>query len=164
MQKIPEPSSDQGFLINGRCPGLKFCELLARYEIGTGFGNMGQLAVAEDLGIGIIDLQRLQQMPHGGFLLLGAGVGSFSVGQQSTLVANADGVLVIVPGMGSWQVLVPRLVQLTVTGDIVVVAGEPEAGLMTGYQLGDGERAVAARRRAVDNNQINLSHNNLCVF
>ena len=109
-----------------RGQGLQVSVLLARQEIGTGLGDAGQLAVTEDLGIGVVDLQRLQQVPHGGFLLLGAGVGSMAVGQQATLVADADGVLVVVPCMGSRQVLVPRLVHLAVAGDVIVVAGEPE--------------------------------------
>ena len=124
---IPEPVMAQGLLGKwARGQGLQVSVLLARQEIGTGLGDAGQLAVTEDLGIGVVDLQRLQQVPHGGFLLLGAGVGSMAVGQQATLVADADGVLVVVPCMGSRQVLVPRLVHLAVAGDVIVVAGEPE--------------------------------------
>jgi hypothetical protein len=39
-----------------------------------------------------------------------------------------------------------------------VVTGEPEAGIVAGYQVLHREPAVAARRAAVNNNQTYLSH------
>jgi hypothetical protein len=48
---------------------------------------------------------------------------------------------------------------MTVTGDIIMVAGEPEAGVVTGYEVLDREPAVTPRGRTVNNNQINFTHN-----
>ena len=51
------------------------------------------------------------------------------------------------------------LVHLAITGDVVVVAGEAETGLVTGDEGGDGEGAGAARGAAVDDDEINAAHN-----
>ena len=53
-------------------------------------------------------------------------------------------------GMGTGEVLVACLVHLAVAGDVVVVAGEAETGLVAGDEGGDGEFAVAARRATVN--------------
>ena len=73
--------------------GMKVLQLRVLFrgeEVGTGLGDVGQLAVAENLGVGVIRLQRPQQRPHGVLLGLGAGVGRMAVGEQTALVADAD--------------------------------------------------------------------------
>ena len=62
--------------------------LLRGKETGTCFGDVGQLAVAKDFGIGVVLLQRLQQGPQGMFLGFSAGVGRMAVGEQTALVAD----------------------------------------------------------------------------
>ena len=119
---------------------------------------MGQLAVAENLGVGVVLLERLQQMPEGGLLLRRAGVGRVTVGKQTALVADADGMGVVVAGVGTGEVLMTGLVKLAVAGDVVVVAGETETGRVAGNQRLHRERTVLARRTAMNDNQINLSH------
>jgi len=54
------------------------------------------------------------------------------------------------PGMCPGQVLMTGLVYMTVAGDIVVVAGEPETGVVAGDKVLDGEPAVTARGAAVN--------------
>ena len=98
--------------------------------------------MTEDDRIGIVGLQRLQQVPHGSLLGFGPRVGGTAVGGETALITDTDGVLVVVAGERPWQVLVPRLVHLSVAGDVVVVAGEPEAGVVPGYQVLDREPAV----------------------
>lgn len=127
-------------------------------EVGTGLGDMGQLAVAKDLGIGVVLLQRLQQCPQGVLLGLGASVGRMTVGEQAALVADTDRVGVEVAGVSTDEVLVPGLVGLSVSRDVIVVSREAEAGLMTGNERGDRKRAVFARRRTVNDNHIYPSH------
>ena len=77
-------------------------------------------------------------------VLLGcrAGVGVSTFGCKPALVADADRVLVVVAGMCPRQILVACLIQLSVTGDVVVVAGEPEAGVVTGDEVLDREPTV----------------------
>ena len=95
---------------------------------------------------------------QGGFLFPRAGVGRCSLGRQSAFVANANRVLVVAYGVGTHQVLVPRLVHLSVAGDVVVVAGEPEACVVPGYHVLHREPTVAPCGRAMDNDEINASH------
>ncbi len=61
--------------------------------------------------------------------------------------------LVVVAGMCPRQVLMVRLVELAVAGDVVVIAGEPEAGIVAGDEVLDGEPTVAARGAAVDDDE-----------
>ena len=49
--------------------------LLARQETGAILVDIGQLAVAQDLGVGVIDLEAAQQGYQGGLLRWGARVG-----------------------------------------------------------------------------------------
>ena len=127
-------------------------------EVGTGLGDMGQLAVAKDLGIGIVLLQRLQQCPQGVLLGLGASVGRMTVGEQTALVADTDRVGVEMAGVSTDEVLVPGLVGLSVSRDVIVVSREAEAGLMTGNERGDREGPVFARRGTVNDNKVYFSH------
>ena len=62
--------------------------------------------------------------------------------------------LVVVAGMGARQVLMAGLIDLAVTGDVVVVAGESEAGLMAGDERRDRERAVLAGGGTMDDDEI----------
>ena len=109
-----------------------------------------QVAVAEDHSIRVVCLQRLQQGVESGFLLRGARVGRNAIRGKTTLVAHADRMLVVVPGMCSGQVLMTGLVHVAVAGDIIVVAGEPETGVVAGDEVLNGEPAVAARGAAVN--------------
>ena len=114
--------------------------------------------VTKDFGIRVVLLQGLQQGPQSVLLGLGAGVGRMAVGEQTTLVADTDRVGVVVAGMGTDKVLVPGLVGLPVAGDVVVVASEAEAGLVTGNERGDREGPVFARRGTVNDNKVYFSH------
>ena len=131
--------------------------LFAGQEVGAGLADAWQLAVAEDGGLGVVGLQRLEQVPEGCLLFRCAGVGGVSFGGESALVADADRVLVVVSGMGSWQVLVAGLGDVAVAGDVVVVARESESCLMAGYERLYREGAVLACCRAVDNDEVNLT-------
>ena len=93
-------------------------------------------------------------------MLLGgsARVGSFAVLVQATLIADADGVLVVVFGMCPYQVLVPCLVHLSVAGNVVMIACEPEAGVVIGNKVLDGVPTVAASGAAVDDDEIDFTH------
>ena len=137
---------------------LDTCILCFGIETGTGLANIGQIAVAEDAGFGVTFPQVLQQALQGDLLLGRAGVGGFAVGRHSALVADADGVLVVALGMGTGKVLVTCLVGGAVLGDVPVVAGESEAGIVAGYEVLQGEPPVAARRTAVNDDKLYCSH------
>ena len=100
-------------------------------EAGTGFVNTLQLAVTDDVGIGIVLFQRDEQGVKGELLGRGAGVGSTAFLIEATLIANADGVGVVVAGMGADHLLGATEVQLAIAGDVVVVAAAlPTTGLV----------------------------------
>lgn len=92
-------------------------------------------------------------------LLLGRpGIGRTTLGVETSLIADANAVLVVVLGMGAGEVFMTRLVHLTITGDVIVIGGEAEAGLVAGDEVSDRKRPVAARGATVDDDEINASH------
>jgi len=126
--------------------------LLTDIETRTVLVDVGQVAMAEDDSIGIVHLQRLEQMPEGSLLGFGTGVGGTSLGGETALVADTYGVLVVVADMTSRQVLMTRLIRLTVAGDVIVIACEPEAGIVAGNKVLDREPTVGTGGRTVNNN------------
>ena len=71
--------------------------------------------------------QRLQQVPECCLLFGRPRVSRFALLIQSPFIAHANGVLVVVTGMCPGEVLMARLVELTVSRNIIVVAREAEA-------------------------------------
>ena len=69
--------------------GLQILILCDGIEAGAVLVDIGQVAVAEDPGIGVRGLQLLQQFQQGAFLPRGAGVGGGAVLVQTTFVAHA---------------------------------------------------------------------------
>lgn len=107
--------------------------------------------MAEDGGVRVVLFQTAEKSNKGLLLFGRTGVGRTAVGVETTLIADANAVLVVMLGMGASEVFMTRLVHLTITGDVVVVGGEAETGLMTGDEVGDRERTVAARSATVNN-------------
>ena len=103
----------------------------AHGEGWAGLVDALELAVADDLGIGIIHLQRVEQREEGLLLGQGAGVGSTAFLIETTLVAHSDRVGIVVAGVGADHRLGATEVQLSVAGDVVVIAAAlPAAGLV----------------------------------
>ncbi len=128
-------------------------------ERGTGLVDALQFAVADDLGIGIVLLQRAEQREEGLLLGRGAGVGSAATFVEASLVADADGVGIVVAGVGADHLLGTAEVQLSVAGDVVVIAAAlPAAGLVHLVEHPQRQVLVWAARRAMDDNQIYSSH------
>ena len=80
-------------------PGLEARILHDGIEARAVLVDVGEVAVAEDAGVGMISFQATEQSLQGTLLWCGACVGGPSFGRQSTLIADADGVLVVMPGM-----------------------------------------------------------------
>ena len=120
-------------------------------EAGAGLVDTGEVAVAEDAGRGVVGTKGTEQGREGGLLEGRAGVGRATVGVETALVADADGVLVVMTGMGAGQILMTGLIDLTIACDVVVITGEPETGIVTCDEVLDGEPTVAARGAAVNN-------------
>jgi len=120
--------------------------------------DVGEVSVADDLGIGMFCLQAAEQAQQGALLGLRAGVGGLAVLVQSPFVAHAERVLVVAYGVGTHQLFMARLVGLSVAGDVVVVARESEPFRVTADKVCHGKALVAARGAAMNDNQINASH------
>jgi hypothetical protein len=114
--------------------------------------------MAEDAGIGVGLLQATEQAQQGVFLAGCAGVVGFAVLVETALVADAERVLVVAYGMGTHQLFMSRLVHLTITGDVVVVARESEPFRVTADEGCHGKVLVRARGAAVNDYQINAAH------
>ena len=152
-----------GFVNIHHVKGLKVLEVVAvlrAVEAGAGFVDALQLAVAQDVGIGVVYLQAAEQGDEGSTLGRGAGVGGAALLVESAFVADADGMGIVVAGVHTHLGLVAGLVHLTVTLDVVVIAYAlvVETGVVTGTEHFDGEALVAARGAAVNDNEIDLSH------
>ena len=120
--------------------------------------------MADDLGIGVVGLQGAEKGDEGTLLGRGAGVGITATFVETAFVADADGVGVVVAGVGTDLRLVAALVQLAVAGDVVVVATAfPAFCLVTGIQCLEREILVAASGAAVDDDEINASHLKFCL-
>ena len=120
--------------------------------------DVGEVAVAEDAGIGMGFLQATEQTQQGAFLVGCTGVGGITVLVQSSFIADAERVLVVAYGVGTHQLFVARLVGLAVACDVVVVARESEPFRVTADEGCHGKVLVRARGRTVDDNQINVAH------
>ena len=120
--------------------------------------DVGQVAVAEDAGIGMGFLQATEQAQQGAFLAGRAGVGGIAVLVEAPFVTDAERVLVVAYGVGAHQLFVARLVGPAVAGDVVVVARESEPFRVTADEGCHGKVLVRARGRTVDDNQINVAH------
>ena len=75
--------------------------IFVRYiEAGTVLTGV-QVVVADDEGAGVTPVQLFEQLSHGLLLRLGARVGGLSADIQAPLVADADGVAVVVHAVGT---------------------------------------------------------------
>ena len=139
-------------------PGLEARILCDGIEAGAVLVDVGEVAMAEDAGIGMGLLQATEQTQQGAILAGRAGVGGIAVLVEASFVTDAERVLVVAYGVGAHQLLVARLVGLAVAGDVVVVARESEAIRVTADECCHGKASVTARGRTVDDNQINVPH------
>ena len=118
-----------------------------------------QFTVAHDLGIGVVGLQGDEQRVEGQLLGWCPGVSGSAFLVEATFIADADGVGVVVAGVGADHLFGTAEVQLAVAGDVVVVAAAlPAAGLVHLVELLHRDVLVGAARRAVNNNQVYSSH------
>ena len=73
----------------------------AGVEAGTVLGDPREVAVTEDDGIGIVDLQAAKQVEEGVLLSGGTRIVVLAVGIETALVTDANRVGIITTGMGT---------------------------------------------------------------
>ena len=129
-------------------PGLEARIFREGIEAGAVLVDVGEVAMAEDAGIGMGLLQATEQAQQGAFLAGRAGVGGIAVLVEA----------VVAYGMGAHQLFVARLVGPAVSGNVVVVARESESFRVTADEGCHGKVLVRARGRTVYDNQINVAH------
>ena len=122
-------------------------------EAGACLVHTLELAMAHDLGIGVVGLQGDEQRVEGQLLGGSPGVGRTALLVEAPLVADADGVGVVVAGVCADHLFGAAEVELAVAGDVVVVAAAlPAAGLVHLVELLHRDVLVGAARRAVNDN------------
>ena len=107
--------------------------------------------MSEDLGIGVVCLQTVEQGQEGALLGFCPGVCMLAFLIEAAFIADTDTVLVEVLGMGSLYCFGTGGVEFAVLGDVVVVADTVEASCpVAGFQVFHKEVPVAARGAAVN--------------
>ena len=139
-------------------PGLEARIFRDGIEAGAVLVDVGEVAMAEDAGIGVGFLQATEQAQQGVFLAGCAGVVGVAMLVEASFVTDAERVLVVAYGVGAHQLFVARLVGPAVAGDVVVVAREPEPFRVTADEGCHGKVLVRARGAAVNDYQINAAH------
>ena len=81
-----------------------------------------QVVVTDDHGVGVTPVQVFQQLSHCSFLLGCPRVGGLTADVQTSLVAYADGVAVVVQTVGTNHPFRSAGLNLSITTDDVVVA------------------------------------------
>ena len=139
-------------------PGLQARILFLSIEAGAVLVDAWEVVVAEDAGIGMGFLQATEQAQQGALLLRRAGVGGVAMLVEAAFVADTERMTVVANGVGTDQLLMARLVDMSVAGDVVVVTRESESFRVTADEGCHGKVLVRARGRIVDDNHINASH------
>jgi hypothetical protein len=115
--------------------------------------------VTEDLGIGIVCPEGLQELEQYVFLESVTGVGRIAVLVESSLVADTDATGIKAFGMCSDHLFRSSEMELTVPGDVVVVTAAAKApSPMVAFELLEAIAFIAPRSRAVDDDLLYLSH------
>ena len=111
-------------------------EPLLGVEAWTLLANAGEVTMAEDFCIRVVEAEALEEFLHRYLLGEGTGVGRFAVGIESALIADGDAVGVVVTGVGADLSLWAARVEGTILGDVVVIAdGFETSGEVTGFQV-----------------------------
>ena len=118
-----------------------------------------EFTVSHDLGIWVIDLQRSKQGDESSSLGWSSGVGRSSFLVEPAFVTDTDRVGIVVAGMSTDHLFRTPDVELSVTGNIIVVAtAVPTFGTVHLVELFERYTLVRPRSRTVNDNQIYSSH------
>ena len=138
---------------------IEIVAVLLTGEAGAGFVDAFEFTVTEDFGIGVIDLQGSEQGDEGCTLGRGTGVFSTTFLVETTLVADSDGVGIVMPGVSTDHLLGATEVELTITRNIIVIAtAVPAFSTVHLVELLERNVLIRARCRTVNYNQIYSSH------
>lgn len=91
--------------------------------------------MANDLGIGIVVLEASEQCHQCVLLGRRSCVGFLAFSIKTSLIADTDAVGVVMTGMSTYHFLRAALMDLTILGDVIVIAYTfPASCLVAGFQ------------------------------
>ena len=123
--------------------------------------DVGQITVADDLGLGVGQLQTLQEVVEGGLLRWRTGILVASLRVETTFVTDANGVLVVVAGVGSSHFLRTPEMDFSISGYIVVVAAAIKAARsVTAFEVFERKFLITACCAAVQHHELHFKHRN----
>ena len=113
-----------------------------------------EFTMAHDLGIGVIHLQGSKQGDESSTLGRCPGVGSTAFLTQTSFIADADGMGIVMASMHADLSFITGLIELAILLNVVVItdALTVETGIVAGTQHVDREALVAAGCTTMDNN------------
>ena len=121
--------------------------------------DVGKVPMTDNLSLGVALLQAPKEEPKGSLLLGCAGVGFASLVIQTAYVADADGMFVVVPDMGSGIALRTTCLDGAILQDHpVVAAAGPSLGTVTMVEVGDGPLLTLTGGGTVDHDVQHLLH------
>ena len=121
--------------------------------------DVGEVAVADNLGLRVRPLEILQQEPEGSLLFGSTGVVVAPFVVDASDIADADGMLVVVAHVGSGILFVTALVDAAILVDDPVVANHgPVLGFVTAVDVFDSPFSAGSCGRAVDDDVQDLLH------
>lgn len=133
--------------------------LALHIQAGTGLVDIGQIAMTDDLGLGVGQLQTLQEVVEGSLLRWCTSIIVTTLRIETAFVTDTNSVLVVVAGVGPSHFLRATGMDFSIPGDIVVVAATGIAfGSMTAFEVIEAEGLVAARRTAVQHHVLHFEH------
>ena len=131
----------------------------ANGERGAGLVDTLELTMSDNLCIRIVLFQRDEQCVESELLGRCPGVGGAALLIETALVADADGVGIIMPGVGADHLLGMAEVELAVAGDVVVVAAAlPAFGFVHLVEPFHGDVLVRSAPCTMNDDQIYSSH------
>ena len=134
--------------------GLQGGILDAGGKAGALLGDVGQLTVADDAGIGVLGGEFLQQLVEGVLLGLSAGVGRMALLIETALIDNTEGTVVVMAGMDALDGLGQQGNDTAIVADIVVVGALAILGLAAGNEILYAEGLVAGIGHAMDDEEL----------
>ena len=121
--------------------------------------DVGEVAVADDLGLRVRPLEILQQKPESCLLFGSTGVVVAPFVVDATDIAYADGMLVVVAHVGSGILLVTAFVDAAILVDDPVVADHgPVLGSVKTVDVFDSPLSTGSCGRAVDDDVQDIFH------
>ena len=121
--------------------------------------DVGQITVADDLGLGVGQLQTLQEVVEGGLLRWCTGVLVATLRVETAFVTDANGVLVVVAGVGSSHFLRATGMDFSISGNIVVVAAAIKAARsVTAFEVFERKFLITACCAAVQHHELHFKH------